>query len=117
VDAISIYLMFGLILAVLPRNGVFYQIINDMSPLSFSIIILFLYYLPQEALLGRTLGKLLMGTRVIKEDGKRLTFNRALLRTIYRLIPFDPLTFLGARPRGWHDQFSKTFVISAKSSR
>jgi hypothetical protein len=88
---------------------------NDYLP---GIIISFLYYLPQEAFSGRTLGKMITGTRAVNEDGTKLTFGRALGRTLCRYIPFEAFSFLGGngRPRGWHDRISRTKVISIKKS-
>ena len=88
---------------------------NDYLP---GIIISFLYYFPQEAFSGRTLGKMITGTKAVNEDGTKLTFGRALGRTLCRYIPFEAFSFLGGngRPRGWHDRISRTKVISIKKS-
>lgn len=61
---------------------------------------------------GYTLGKLLTGTRVIREDGQELTFKDAILRSLTRLVPFEALSALGPRP--WHDTWTKTMVIKAR---
>ena len=68
------------------------------------------YYLVCEKLLkGRTLGKLITGTRAVKANGKSLTAKDVLLRTLLRLIPLDPCSGLGGHP--WHDSWSGTLVI------
>jgi len=32
-------------------------------------------------------------------------------RTLCRYIPFEPFSFLGNKPIGWHDSLSKTLVV------
>ena len=82
-------------------------------------IIFLIYYIPQEAFSGRTLGKLITGTKAISEDGTELTFGQVLGRTLCRFIPFEAFSFLGGngRPRGWHDKIPKTKVISVRLDR
>ncbi len=78
---------------------------------------MFIYYTIQEALCGKTLGKRITGTKAVNEDGSKLTPVKALVRTLYRFIPFEPISFLfggQGKPRGWHDLCSKTIVISTK---
>jgi uncharacterized RDD family membrane protein YckC len=58
---------------------------------------------------GRTLGKLITGTVAVKDDGGNLTFKDALVRSVCRLIPFEPFSAFGGRP--WHDTISNTMVI------
>jgi uncharacterized RDD family membrane protein YckC len=91
----------------------FIQEINDSL---LGIFIFLLYYTPQEAFSGRTLGKLITGTKAIGEDGTKLTFGQALGITLCRFIPFEVFSFLGGngQPRGWHDRIPKTKVISLK---
>ncbi|HEX6193573.1 MAG TPA: RDD family protein [Chitinophagaceae bacterium] len=72
-----------------------------------------LYYTVCEtAFKGYTLGKLVTGTRAIREDGLPLTFRDALLRTLSRLVPFEPLSAFGGNP--WHDTWTKTRVIKSR---
>lgn len=83
------------------------------------LIISCLYYIPQEAHSGRTLGKLITGTKAVSEDGSELTFGQAVGRTLCRFIPFEAFSFLGGdgKPRGWHDTIPKTKVISVRRKR
>jgi uncharacterized RDD family membrane protein YckC len=69
------------------------------------------YYLIQEGLWGRTLAKLVTGTRVLALDGSPPAFLRILERTFVRLLPFEPLSFFGSTPEGWHDEWSRTKVV------
>jgi uncharacterized RDD family membrane protein YckC len=68
------------------------------------------YYVFAEALLGRTPAKLITRTRVITLTGEKSGFTRVLGRTLARLVPFEPFSFLFA-DRGWHDRWSGTRVV------
>lgn len=73
------------------------------------------YYLGMEAMFGRTLGKMVTGTRVVDANGNQPPFLHLLGRTFARLIPFEPFSFFGKEPRGWHDTLSKTYVVSTRN--
>ena len=70
------------------------------------------YTICEKAFRGYTLGKLITGTRAIRIDGAELTFKDALLRSLSRLVPFEVLSALGARP--WHDSWTDTRVIKSR---
>jgi uncharacterized RDD family membrane protein YckC len=82
------------------------------SAFGFSTVIL--YYLLSEALFGRTLGKLVTGTRVVAESGGRPAFWQILARSLYRFMPFEAFSFLTSRRPGWHDRWSKTRVVTVR---
>lgn len=71
--------------------------------------IFFLYYAISEGLGGTTLGKLICGYTVIDEYANKVSFSKALLRTVCRYIPFESFSCFGER--GWHDTLSKTYVV------
>ena len=49
-----------------------------------------LYYtICEKGFKGYTLGKLITGTRAIRNDGGELTFKDAFLRSLCRLVPFE----------------------------
>lgn len=102
--------VFGVFVSVLGGS------VQNMNEYLLWLIVSCLYYIPQEALWGRTLGKLIMGTKAVNEDGSELTFGPALGRTLCRFIPFEAFSFFGGngRPRGWHDTIPKTKVISVR---
>ncbi|MGB8191809.1 MAG: RDD family protein [Chitinophagaceae bacterium] len=58
---------------------------------------------------GRTVGKMVTGSVAVKEDGSQLTAKDAFLRSLCRLIPFEPFSALFGRP--WHDSITKTMVV------
>jgi uncharacterized RDD family membrane protein YckC len=71
------------------------------------------YYCALESVSGRTLGKLVTGTRVVSEEGGEPSFAQVFGRSCARMIPFEAFSFLGdaGRPVGWHDSLSATRVI------
>ena len=72
---------------------------------------LFYYTICEKAFRGYTLGKLVTGTRAIRLDGKELSFADALLRTLSRIVPFEPFSGFGTP---WHDTWTKTTVIKSR---
>jgi uncharacterized RDD family membrane protein YckC len=76
------------------------------------------YYIGLEATLGRTVGKLVTGIRVVGEDGGRPGFVSALVRTISRVVD-SILGYLVAliivvnskRRRRLGDMLAKTYVV------
>jgi len=77
------------------------------------MIAMIAYYVLFETLGGRTLGKLVTGTKVVSADGRPASFSQIVGRTFARFIPFDAFTFFGSTP-GWHDSLSKTRVIRVR---
>jgi uncharacterized RDD family membrane protein YckC len=79
-----------------------------------SLLVIFLYYVVLEGTTGRTIGKLVTGTRVVTVNGGKPTFGQILGRTLARFIPFEPFSFLGSTNTGWHDRMSKTRVVRVR---
>ncbi len=70
------------------------------------------YTLCEKLFKGYTLGKLISGTRAIRQDGGELTFRNAFLRSLSRLVPFE--VFSGFSELTWHDQWTGTMVVKAR---
>lgn len=70
------------------------------------------YTLCEKLFKGHTLGKAITGTRAIREDHSELTFKDAILRSLSRLVPFEP--FSGFKEHPWHDTWTKTMVIKTR---
>jgi len=76
-----------------------------------------LYLFGTEAIFkGKTVGKLITGTRAVNEDGSNITPKTAMLRSLSRLVPFEVLTALGSPSYPWHDKWTKTYVIDERKS-
>lgn len=65
---------------------------------------------------GKTLGKLITGTRAVNEDGTPLSFGTAFQRGFIRIIPFNPFSALGSPCYPWQDKWTNTYVIDVKKS-
>ncbi|HET6769485.1 MAG TPA: RDD family protein [Chitinophagaceae bacterium] len=84
-------------------------------PFAYLIVIvnyLVYYTICEKAFKGYTLGKLITGTRAIRDDGNELTFKDALLRSLSRLVPFEVFSAFGGYP--WHDSWTRTRVIKSR---
>ncbi len=96
------------------------RIVNDENTFDLLLIsyligffnYLIYYTICEKAFKGHTLGKLITGTRAIREDGQELTFKDALLRSLSRIVPFEVFSGLGQRP--WHDTWTKTTVVKTR---
>ncbi len=73
---------------------------------------IFYYTLCEKLFKGYTLGKFITGTKAIRQDGNELTFKDALLRSLSRLVPFEP--FSGFNTLTWHDSWTDTMVIKSR---
>ena len=65
---------------------------------------------------GRSLGKILTGTRAVNEDGSTISFRSGFLRGLCRMVPFEPFSALGSPCYPWHDKWTRTYVIDEKAS-
>ena len=70
-----------------------------------------LYYWAFESLTGKTIGKYITRTRIVKEDGSQPSSINILGRSLCRYIPFEAFSFLGSEGKGWHDSIPKIYVI------
>ncbi|TRX01199.1 RDD family protein [Flavobacterium gawalongense] len=77
----------------------------------FELIILFFYYGLTEMYFSRTFAKYFTETLVVKHDGSKPNMKSVIIRTVSRLIPFEPFSFLAGDSRGWHDTLSVTYVV------
>ncbi len=116
IDTLAYYiLVFALsfligILGYLTQVDVLAFLDHPVGGWAFAIAIMLLYYAPMEYYTGRSLGKLLTKTYVVSMDGSKPTFKQIFLRSLARVIPFEPFSFLGKNSRGWHDKWTSTQV-------
>ena len=61
---------------------------------------------------GYTVGKLITGTKALRNDGQPLTFKDALMRSLSRLVPFEAFSAFGGNP--WHDRWTDTQVVKTR---
>jgi uncharacterized RDD family membrane protein YckC len=59
------------------------------------VVVLWILYFPYfESRSGQTPGKKVMGIKVVKENGKTLSFGDALIRTVLRIIDWLPAAYI-----------------------
>ncbi|HEV8193186.1 MAG TPA: RDD family protein [Ktedonobacterales bacterium] len=87
--------------------------------LALAILVYATYSIVCWALLGQTPGKALLGLRVVRANGQRLSVRRSILRYFAYWVSALPL-FLGFlwilvdnERQGWHDKIADTYVIYA----
>ena len=97
---------------------------NVVSSLTLLMFITLLLYEPFfVSLTGTTLGKTLVGIRVVRSDGGRLGFRLSIGRFAVKLLSTLPLGlgFLLAlfddEGRTWYDRVSDTIVVRTRSAR
>jgi uncharacterized RDD family membrane protein YckC len=79
------------------------------------LIIILLYpllYTIMEYKFQKTPGKFITGYRVIDKYANKPCFKTCLLRTLIRFVPFEALSCMSSPSRGWHDEWSHTYVVS-----
>ncbi|GAB4093898.1 RDD family protein [Flaviaesturariibacter terrae] len=124
IDRVAFYgflFVVGMVLGLItPRAVGFFQSIAD-NPIVDALLTMLLYALymgAQEALFkGKTLGKLITGTRAVYQDGGSINASTAFTRGLSRIVPFEPFSALGSPTYPWHDKWTDTFVIDEKKSR
>lgn len=65
---------------------------------------------------GKSLGKLITGTKAVNENGSTISPKTALLRGLSRMVPFEVFSALGTPSYPWHDRWTRTYVIDEKQS-
>ena len=66
---------------------------------------------------GKSVGKLITGTKAVNEDGSDISFSTAFARGFSRAVPFNAFSALGHPCYPWHDKWTRTFVIDEKANR
>ena len=111
-------------------NSVLPGIINVFDALTsppfgaiFFVVFQFLYFIFFFSTTGQTVGKAIMGLRVVTTDGKRMGVKRSFIRTLCYTLSLAPLGLgflwvLGEdRRKAWHDKFARTYVLYVWDAR
>lgn len=85
---------------------------SGLTDMALTALLSVLYYAGMEMLWGRTLGKIITGTKVISTAGTKPGFLAILGRSLARYVPFEPFSMLGSA--AWHDSWSGTQVIDLR---
>jgi uncharacterized RDD family membrane protein YckC len=115
IPAIAVGLIIG-------REPYFAEINSAVLDLLFGAALVVLYFAFFEWLFGRSLGKLVLAMRVVREDGSPLSFRTALVRSLYRLldgIGFGLVAWMHMKRPLYQrlgDKQTKTIVLSSRIS-
>jgi uncharacterized RDD family membrane protein YckC len=115
-DALVVFAVVGPIGYIMDINGINLSGAETSNIyLSFynleSIFITFIFYFLFEWKFARTPGKWITRTIVVNEFGEKPDGGTIAIRTLCRLIPFEAFSCFSESGQGWHDKFSKTYVI------
>ena len=91
-------------------NGVGYNFLPNLVSMVFTVS----YYVFNEKTLQRTIGKFVTNSIVINEYGENPSNKALVIRSFSRLVPFEIFSCLSER--GWHDRWSKTYVVTIHES-
>lgn len=124
IDLILFYILFfiaGMVIAVVSPESLENDTLfsdNIFLDRLFSLLLFGVYMSLVEGIFkGRTLGKLITGTKAVNTDGSTISFSTALGRGFSRMVPFEPFSALGNPPFPWHDKWTNTYVIDVRQSR
>ena len=105
----------------------FAQIFSALTSTRFAAIFYalfsYLYFVFFFATTGQTVGKAIMGLRVVTNDGKRMGVKRSFVRAVCYILSLAPLGLgfiwvLGEdRRRAWHDKIAHTYVLYVWDAR
>ena len=116
IDTIVFYIVafgLGIAIGILKPN-----LLIGIDDLSLRLVLLLFYgivmFMTEAMSNGRSIGKLITGTRAVNPDGSDITFQKAFIRNIIRAIPFNAFSALGNPCAPWHDIWSDTIVIEEK---
>jgi uncharacterized RDD family membrane protein YckC len=82
-----------------------------LSYLFGALTVMLYYFLLENFTGGKSIGKFVTNTRAVNIDNSRIDANKAIARSLIRIVPFEAFSYLGSSPTGWHDDWSKTKVI------
>jgi uncharacterized RDD family membrane protein YckC len=103
-------------------NSIIYSTVSSsvavflINQLFFFVLYTSYMFLQETIFKGKSIGKFVTGTRAVNEDGSSISTKTALLRSLIRIIPFEPFSAFGNPARPWHDRWTLTYVIDEKKS-
>ena len=99
------------------------MLIGKIVLIAMPFMLLFTYWLIFWTVTGQTIGKRIMGVRVVRMDGQRMKVGNSVRRILMYFVSMVPF-FLGFlwilindERRGWHDKVANTCVIYAWNAR
>ncbi len=104
-------------------SNVFAALTSPTFGVIFFILFQYVYFVFLFSTTGQTVGKAIMGLRVVTTDGKRMGVRRSFIRTLCYTVSLAPLGLgflwvLGEdRRRAWQDKIAHTYVLYVWDAR
>lgn len=124
IDLVVFYLLFfgiGIVIAIISPESIDSLLVEDQSAGAalgdriLSILFYAIYMSLMEAVFkGKSLGKLITGTRAVNLDGSRISTGTAFARGFSRAVPFCAFSALGNPCNPWQDKWTNTIVVEEK---
>jgi uncharacterized RDD family membrane protein YckC len=111
-DLIGFVIFIGIFAVISPSIAAIFFV-----PFVPAIVFAIYISLLETILKGKTIGKLLTGTRAVYTDGTPINAGTAWSRGFSRIVPFEPFSALGSESNPWHDRWTNTYVIVERESR
>jgi uncharacterized RDD family membrane protein YckC len=119
VDSVILGVVTGLISFALPRGGTAWGL--PLVGTGLNLVINLLYHWLFTGLKGQTPGKMLIGAKVVDEQGRIPGLWKAFLReipgkivsTVFLLIGYLWIAF-DHKKQSWHDKIAGTFVVRSR---
>ena len=90
------------------------------------IVMIAIYIIGTWTFLGASIGKLILGMKIVKSDGEQIDLKTSILRfftwpiSLFPLPPYISLGFLwiiwSSRKQAWHDSISGTYVVYTRET-
>jgi len=109
--AVIVFLYFAVGTEQLQSNG---ELLNNLFGVLDAIIFVGFFTCIEGLSKGRTLGKVITGTKAVRPNLQPITWKDAFMRSLCRIIPFEPFSGLLISPAFWHDSLTKTIVIKIR---
>lgn len=109
IPIVVILMLFGVSIDELSEDGTMMSIVDRL----FSWLVFYPgYYLLFESTMQSSPAKIIFGRIVVNEYGEKPSFVTILKRSYARIVPFE--AFSCFNDRGWHDNWSDTYVMRKK---
>lgn len=118
IDAIVVYILLfllGFMLESMSPGLISKLNINGVSERVIGIVFYwFVMFFTEFTSQGKSIGKLITGTKAINNDGSKLSLGKSFIRNFIRAIPFNAISAFTNPCNPWHDSWSQTLVVDEK---
>ncbi len=86
IDNILAFLVIGFLVALVTGNTTTDGFSLTGAPAFFAFLLISVYFVVAQGKSGTTLGKMLLGMKVVREDGSPITYQDSLIRTVLNVV-------------------------------